>query len=252
MPRSTSNLSSGDFGGDHITDRALPKLDKLSYKKYESSTMISFLLLVGGTVRMIAGAGDAIEDFLDAWLERDTSTNHTRPEFLNNPALHDYDEEDYPESQDAAATADGTDDSDAEDREVVTRPRGRTTFKTRPKPNYRDLPQEAKLLDAKLFIILRSIITEPEIRSLLENFKGRDARYTYAVMGIYEHVGYSAATRRLNAMTAMQSLKYNGDPSQWKLEAMAATREIFAAGVTMEHFVLQCVQQSFKDGNRDV
>ena len=53
-------------------------------------------------------------------------------------------------------------------------------------------------------------------------------------------------------MTAMQSLKFNGDPSQWKLEAMAATREIFAAGVTMEHFVLQCVQQSFKGGNRDV
>ena len=65
--------------------------------------------------------------------------------------------------------------------------------------------------------MLRSVITAPEIRSLLENFRGRDARYTFAVMGIYEHVGYSAATRRLNAMTAMQSLKFNGDPSQWKL-----------------------------------
>merc|ERR1712138_211947 len=33
---------------------------------------------------------------------------------------------------------------------------------------------------------------------------------------------------------------------------MAATREIFASGVTMEHFVLQCIMQSFKNSNRDV
>ena len=53
-------------------------------------------------------------------------------------------------------------------------------------------------------------------------------------------------------MSAMQSLKYTGDPSKWKIDAMTATREIFDAGVTMEHFVLQCIMQSFKGASRDV
>ena len=81
---------------DSISDRALPKLEKFSYPKHEQSTMINFLLNIGGAVRMMANAGDELEDFLDARLERETSISLTRPAFLNDPDLDwDSEEEDY-------------------------------------------------------------------------------------------------------------------------------------------------------------
>ena len=53
-------------------------------------------------------------------------------------------------------------------------------------PKYRDLSPEARKLDTKLYLMLRACISAPEIRSLLQSFQGRDARYTFAVMGIHE------------------------------------------------------------------
>jgi len=86
MSTSFNNQHDGR-SADSISDRALPKLDKYSYPKYEPSTMINFLLNIGGAVRMVAQSGDELENFLDARLERETSISLTRPAFLNDPDL---------------------------------------------------------------------------------------------------------------------------------------------------------------------
>ena len=175
--------------GDSITDRALPKLDKYSYPKYESSTMINFLLLVGGAVRMIADAGDELENFLDAWLNRETCISRTRPAFLSNPDLDcgsEADEEENhgggarsAEAASAASADDSADDSPLIDPGLSDPAEDHIeTPKTRGKPKYRDLGADARKLDTKLFLMLRSVITAPEIRSLLESYRGKDATET--------------------------------------------------------------------------
>ena len=71
--------------------------------------MITFLLNIGGAVRMMAGTGDELEDFLDARLERETSISLTRPAFLNDPDLDwDSEEEDYGSTAEPFAEAAST------------------------------------------------------------------------------------------------------------------------------------------------
>ena len=47
-------------------------------------------------------------------------------------------------------------------------------------------------------------------------------------------------------MSAMQAVKFQGDAGQWKMQVMAASREIYASGVTIEHFMMGCLLSSFQ------
>ena len=267
---SESYLSSPSY---KIADRAQPKLDRLKYSTYDASTLLPFLRQFAALVRTMGPEGDLLENFLDRYLNREVTSSTTRPAFLNDPALQfetysDFEEQggsevseeiQHPTGTDASSPAQEGDDgftSPTADpkigQEKAVSQKTLAPDGTRPKPQYRDLPHSAQALDSKLFLMLCTVTTAAETRSILEGFAGKYARYTFAVIGLYKHVGYSAETRRLNAMSAMQSLKFHGDPSQWKLDAISAVREIFESKVTMHHFVLQCVMQSFRGGHRDV
>ena len=196
---STNSYSQEARSADSISDRALPKLEKYSYTKYDPTTIINFLLDVGGAVRMMAKAGDELEDFLDAKLERETTISLTRPKFLSDPDLEwdDSEEEDFgsieAEPPAAAASTDAAAQEAAPDAAPEPAPSegyNEEAYRYGDKSKYRNISPEGKKLDKKLYLMLQACITAPEIRSLLRNFQGRDARYTFAVMGIYEHVGY--------------------------------------------------------------
>ena len=47
-------------------------------------------------------------------------------------------------------------------------------------------------------------------------------------------------------MSAMQAAKFQGDAGQWEMQVMAASREIYASGVTIEHFMMGCLLASFQ------
>ena len=47
-------------------------------------------------------------------------------------------------------------------------------------------------------------------------------------------------------MAAMDAVKFQGDAGQWKMQVMAASREIYASGVNIEHFMMGCLLPSFQ------
>ena len=59
---------------------------------------------------------------------------------------------------------------------------------------------------------------------------------------------------RTAAMAAMQAVKFQGDAVQWpwKMKVMAASRETYASGATMEHFVMGCLLSSFQGASSQV
>ena len=66
-------------------------------------------------------------------------------------------------------------------------------------------------------------------------------RYTYGIIALWKHAELGASSRRTAAMAAMQAVKFQGDTGQWKRQVMAASREIYASGVTIEHFMTGCL-----------
>ena len=76
-----------------------------------------------------------------------------------------------------------------------------------------------------------------------------DARgYTYGIIALWKHAELGGSNRRTAAMSAMQAVQSQGDAGQWKVQAMAASREIYAsaAEVKIEHFMMGCLLSSFQ------
>ena len=70
--------------------------------------------------------------------------------------------------------------------------------------------------------------------------------YTYGIIALWKHAELGASNRRTAAMPAMQTAKFQGDAGQCKMQVMAASREICASGVTIEHFMIRCLLSSFQ------
>ena len=63
---------------------------------------------------------------------------------------------------------------------------------------------------------------------------------------LWKHAELGASNRRKAAMSAMQAVKFQGGAGQWKMQVMAASREIYASGVTIKHFMMGCLLSSFQ------
>ena len=81
---------------------------------------------------------------------------------------------------------------------------------------------------------------------LLLALKGDAQRYTCGIIALWKHAELGASNRRTAAMSAMQAVKFQGDAGQWKMQVMAASREIYASGVTIKHFMMGCLLSSFQ------
>ena len=103
-------------------------------------------------------------------------------------------------------------------------------------------------LDRTLFVTLSNMLMGTDIYHIVSQLGcGLTARYTYAVISLMTHHGASASSRRIKAMDAVDGLSYHGDPKKWKLDLMNATREIYEAKVTIEHFIMASVLKSLND-----
>ena len=111
--------------------------------------------------------------------------------------------------------------------------------------SYSSLGPEARLLDRRLFQTLVTVVKGPSLQLLLA-LKGESQRYTYGIIALWKHAELGASNRRTAAMSAMQAVKFQGDAGQWKMQVMAASREIYASGVTIEHFMMGCLLSSFQ------
>ena len=242
-------------------------------------TFLRWLGTFGGIVSNIAD-GDFLERFLDLFLGREAHRNATRPDFLDDEELAVPDDEEdsmlprsetlrsEPRSSNSTRTQrdlqgdgrdPGGDQDDEEDEELdapPNTPSGRSGL-TRHESlalvtnHYSSLPVTARQLDKALFHTLLTSV-RGTMRDVLTPLRGMDARYTFGVIAMWKHMGFAASSRRLDAMNLMTSLEYHGNPGQWKLDFLAAVREVYASKVTIEHFMMQCAFKSFQDKHRDV
>ena len=111
--------------------------------------------------------------------------------------------------------------------------------------SYSSLGPEARLLDRRLFQTLITVVKGPSMQLLLA-LKGEAQRCTYGIIALWKHAELGASNRRTAAMSAMQAVKFQGDAGQWKMQVMAASREIYASGVTIEHVMMGCLLSSFQ------
>ena len=82
--------------------------------------------------------------------------------------------------------------------------------------------------------------------------KGDAQRYTHGIIAFWKHAELGDSNHRTAAMAAMQAVEFQGDAGQWKMQVMAASREICAVGVTIEHFMVGCMLSVFQDKSPQV
>ena len=111
--------------------------------------------------------------------------------------------------------------------------------------SYSSLGPEVRLLDRRLFQTLVTVVKGPSLQLLLA-LEGESQRYTYGIIALWKHAELGASNRRTAAMSAMQAVKFQGDAGQWKMQVMAASREIYASGVPIDHFMMGCLLSSFQ------
>ena len=75
---------------------------------------------------------------------------------------------------------------------------------------YSDLSLASQQLDKTLFLNISSML-KGHMLSLLQELTGKNARYTFAIIALWRHAELGPSSRRLNAMTDMQSLAYSGE-----------------------------------------
>ena len=248
MPPS-SNSSLG-FDGSKLQ----PKFKECKFdSSRKEADLLKWISLIGNIIYNI-GRGCELEWFLDSFLERTTTTT-TQPAFLQHPAL---DLSGAKSKGEGASLTSGplgppnstleTIDEDGgevfgdalsgeEERVEITQ--------------YCDLSSQAMELDKLLFHTLQSIISGP-LADVIADLTGHNARYTFAIIGLWKHAELGSTSRRLNAMTEMESLTFNGDAGKWKLNFIEKAREIYASKVTIEHYIMQCAFKSFEGKNTQV
>ena len=111
--------------------------------------------------------------------------------------------------------------------------------------SYSSLGGKAQLLNCRLFQTLITGVKGPSLQLLLA-LKGDSQRYTYGIIVLWKHAELWASNYCTAAMSAMQAVKFQGDARQWKMQVMAASCEIYAFGVTIEHFMMGCLLSSFQ------
>ena len=183
---------------------------------YESdkhpANLRSWITLIGNLVRNLPN-GDPIEKFLDNFLERQPSSNATKPAFLSEPRLQIHRPEDTDEASTANATETGEDGEPEGD--PGTAPTQAADLGTADNPTeYYQLSEQSKHLDQVLYNTLSTIVTGTMLRTI-QGLRGENARYSFAIIAMWQYADLSASNRRLIAVNSMNELQFNGDPGKW-------------------------------------
>ena len=200
----------------------------------------TWVRLLSGIIRNIPG-GEPLENFLDNFLHRDRNISSTRPAFLEHPDL------DLGLPSLGSSTMENQGSNGEEEVSILD-------LELPPSINpkkYTDLDEDSIRLDKGLFNTLFTII-EGTYLHLIEDLTGEYARYTFAIIALWKHASLGSQGRRLQAMNDMEELMYHGDASKWKVDFISRTREIYSAGATIEHYIMQCAFKSFEGKNTQV
>ena len=269
-------LSSNSGSSSH--SKIQPKFKDCQFDSAKNPAgLLTWMMLISNLVRNISG-GMGIEHFLDWYLKRNVKSQAIKPAFLDNEALRLPEDESFfnvfatdpnygqlssPPS--AAVSGNGTAaDSEATLSEAVSDDAAtKEGTPKQPAPvqgpkvsaelfprKYTDLSSESRDLDIMLYTVLVTVITGPML-DIIQGLQGVNARYTFAIIAMWEHAQLGASTRRLKAMETMNNLSFNGDAAKWKIDFLKAAREIYESGVTIEHFMMQAALKSFDGKNRE-
>ena len=202
--------------------------------------------LMSGIVKNIPH-GSALENFLDMFLGREKFVQTTRPSFLEHELI------DLPPPSSTASPTKEERKSKKKSggldapQEVAVSTEDPQEFPSK----YSDLSYESQELDQHLFHTLLTIV-KGTFLLLITDLTGDYARYTFAIIALWRHANMSASNRRLQAMTSMSELSFQGEAGKWKLDFISRAREIYASGATIEHYIMQCAFSSFHGKNAQV
>ena len=200
----------------------------------------TWVRLLSGIIRNIPG-GEPLENFLDNFLHCDRNISSTRPAFLEHPDL------DLGLPSLGSSTMENQGSNGEEEVSILD-------LELPPSINpkkYTDLDEDSIRLDKGLFNTLFTII-EGTYLHLIEDLTSEYARYTFAIIALWKHASLGSQGRRLQAMNDMEELQYHGNASKWKVDFISRTREIYSAGATIEHYIMQCAFKSFEGKNTQV
>ena len=219
-----------EYREDFHHSRSLqPKFKDCVFDSKNADGLLQWIRLINGIVQNLPG-GHPLECFLDNFLNRHSTQKQTRPSFLDEADLL------ITAPQECA---------DRSENEGLEHPLGSAENLEK----YYQLSESSQKLDKMLFQTLFTIVKGPML-DLITDLTGENARYTFAIIAMWRHGELGSSTRRIKATTAMAELTYNGDPAKWKLDFIARCREMIAAGVSVEHYMVQCANKSrFRDEN---
>ena len=236
------------LSGRYDHSKIQPKFKDCSFDSDKNvSNFIQWTRLLSGIIRNVPG-GLQLEAFLDHFLGRRVS-QATRPSFLNDPRLSSSTTSSFQAFQSPNGSTRTTSSVVLPSPRPASSPRASSMGQIY--NVYGDLPQESQDLDLLLFQSLYTIVTGAYL-SIIADLQGDDARYTYAIIAMWQHHAMGASSRRLNALNDMMDLQFTGDAGKWKLELMAKAREVYASDLTIEHFIMHCAFKSFEGKNTQV
>ena len=234
--------SSMEANGTTSTSNMQPKFKDCLFECDKTPEyFLTWIRLISGIIRNIQG-GEPLENFLDNYLQREKNTASTRPEFLNDPLLG-FEENPF---EDPGSSA--PEQGDQESSSITV---GQSTSSASNPFRYSDLSPTSVALDKHLFHVLFTIVKGSYL-NLITDLTGTYTRYTFAIIAMWKHANLGNCNRRITAMSAMQELIYHGDAGIWKIEFIKRAREVYAAGATIEHFIMQCAFNSFEGKNTQV
>jgi len=199
-----------------------------------NEALLPWISLLGGVTRNISD-GLGLENFLDHYLEREHLSEKTRPKFLDDEALSldhiddvtmsqhgrsgadslgtqdTWSQQSRPSAAESSGSADvirrhlAEDEADAEEapdgleddesgnaKSEAEQRHMKTIYPKR----YADLSEASQALDRTLFFTISTMV-KGSFLSLIQDLKGKNARYTFAIIALWKHAELGSSSRRL-------------------------------------------------------
>jgi hypothetical protein len=192
--------------------------------------------------------GAALEDYLDAKLNRKKTLRMAIPSCLT-------DDPDFNDDQpDGAQKVD--EESDEEDNTLKN---GASTISggtaesafglNRAAFPFKDLSKETKDLDGMLYNILLMNVKGSK-NSLL--FCVKNPSYVQAIIVLSKHINISRNERKTKVLDALDQLKFTGNVQTYQIKTMELVHELFDSGVSMMDYALAKIMKSFEGKSKTI
>jgi len=114
-----------------------------------------------------------------------------------------------------------------------------------------DLSPLAKELDAVLYVNLLTVVSGPAL-IIIERSVGHLKIFTAAICALFENFDVNQASRKMEAITSLQSLAYTKDARVFVIDVMALVQEVHESKVKIQDVILFFIKSAMQGKSRAV